>query len=255
MIPLLLVLSPPCSFAIPFRLSLYPEGSRELGGVRVHLPRDALRPLPGEVQPRARPRDTQWCFSRKQRRWGHPGGTQQCSAGQQQGWGLPGRTQAHDIVLCRKATQKGTAWRGRHTAVLCRAATPMGTSRGNMGTQSSALLGSNMDGDILGTHTVMLCQEAGGTGPSWGHRGTPQTSKWHQEPKYQQETMLLPRVRKHRRCKRVIIALQGRYPGGQAGAPASDLGFKGLSLGTVIPQYSPCHGPPHHLGTWGAPEG
>lgn len=102
----------------------------------------------------------------------------------------------------------------------------------------------------------MLCLEAAGTGTSWGHTGTPQTSEWQQRPKHQRGTMLLPRVRRHRGQQDSRYCFTGPTPrAGQAGDPASDLGFKGLCPGTVIPQCSPCHGSPHRPGTRGAPKG
>lgn len=47
-----------------------------------------------------------------------------------------------------------------------------GDTTGDMGTRSSALLQSNMDGAILGEYTGLLCQEAAGTGTSWTRRDT-----------------------------------------------------------------------------------
>ena len=172
--------------------------------------------------------------------------------------------------------------RGHHT-VLCREATWMGTFWGDTGTCHSALWGRNMDGDILGRHgdtqlcfvgngtwmgtswgdtqghMVRLCQEAAGrgaswghTGTSWGHTGTPHTSRQLQGPKCQRGTTLLPRVGMRRGHGTVIIALQDQpQGGGQAGDPASDLGFKGLSPGTVTPQHSLCRGSPPQPGAVG----
>lgn len=75
------------------------------------------------------------------------------------------------------------------------------------------------------------------------HTGTPQTSKWQQGPKFQAGPVLLPWGERCHWHRTLIIALQGQHRGGGWGCPASDLGFKGFSLGTFIPQCSPCHNP------------
>lgn len=47
--------------------------------------------------------------------------------------------------------------------------------------------------------------------------------------------MLSPQAGQRRGHVMVVIALQVQRSGGQAGEPTSDLGFKGLSQGTVPP--------------------
>lgn len=112
---------------------------------------------------------------------------------------------------------------------------------GDMGTCSSASLGSNTDGDILGEYTGLLCQEAAGTGTSWAHRDT--TDKQVAAgAKIPTRVLLLPWGERCHEHRTLIIALQGQHHR-RLGFKGFDLGFKGFSLESSIPQCSPCHSP------------
>lgn len=150
-----------------------------------------------------------------------------------------GGTQGHDSSLWESNTAgvDGDSLGGRgHTAVLCRAATAMGTSQGKMRTHSSALLGSNVDGDILRGHTGTDSDTLPGSSRDilGTHRDT--TDK-----------QVAPGAKMPARDDAVAAGWEARWAqnsrycftgptsrGGQAGAPV-DLRFKGLSPGTDSP--------------------
>lgn len=124
----------PLSLAVPFCLSPYPRGSRELGGCSGPSPQGCPAAASREVGPGLAP-------------WTRSGALPGSNS---DGDILGGTTQGHNTVLCRAATRLGTSGGTQgHNIVLCGKAMRVGTAWGG-GTRCSALQGSNADGDITG---------------------------------------------------------------------------------------------------------